>query len=282
MALDMSMIALVLLAAALHATWNALVKSSEHRVIMVSVIAIGGGLICLAITPFVAFPDKAAWGYLITSVLVHYLYYLFLLLSYRVGDLSHVYPISRGIAPLLVAGGAFIFIGEILSLNALAGMCLASIGIISLAFGKGWTKLEQLQPVAFALATGFFIACYTLLDGAGVRLAGDRIGYISWLFVLEGIPFLIWAIFWRARDVVNFIQKKPLVAFGGTVFATTAYGLVIFVMSMGAMAHVSALRETSTILASIIGVVILKESFGIKRIFAAICVASGVIIMNIA
>ncbi len=281
MALDISMIGLVLLAAILHATWNAIVKSSDHRVIMVSVIAIGGGLICLAITPFVNFPDRAAWGYLFISILVHYLYYLFLLLSYRVGDLSHVYPISRGIAPLLVAGGAFIFIGEKISLIALLGMCLASLGIISLAFNKGWREFEQLQPVAFALATGFFIACYTVLDGAAVRLSGDKIGYICWLFIFEAIPFLIWAIFWRPRDFINFLHKKPFIAIGGSVFATTAYGLVIFAMSMGAMAHISALRETSTILASIIGVVILKESFGIKRIFAAICVASGVIIMNL-
>ncbi len=281
MALDITMVGLVLLAAVLHASWNALIKSSVERVVAFAVIMIGGSLLSFIGTAFVSFPNSESWGYLATSVLVHYLYYTFLLLSYRVGDLSHVYPIARGVAPLLVAFGGFVFIGETLTIGAMVGVCLASLGIMSLAFDRGMPKGENLQPVIYALGTGFFIACYTLIDGAGVRLSGDRMGYIFWLFALEGIPFTIWALFWRAKDVAAFVITKPFISFGGAFATTAAYGLVIFAMSNGAMAHVSALRETSTILATIIGAVVLKESFGVKRFAASVFVTLGVIIMNV-
>jgi len=283
MALEISMVGLVLLAAILHATWNALIKSSGERMVAFGVITMGGSLLALTATFFVDFPNPESWGYIAASVIVHYLYFAFLLLSYRVGDLSHVYPISRGIAPLLVALGGYVFVGETLSFASIVGICIASLGIMSLAFERGLPRGDNLQPVVFALGTGFFIACYTVIDGAGVRLAGDRLGYIFWMFSFEGLPFVIWMIFWpgRGRDVLNFIKRKPLFAFGGSLFSITAYGLVIFAMSAGTMAHVSALRETSTILAAIIGVVILKETLGIRRIVAAGFVAAGVIVMNI-
>ena len=283
MTLDISMVGLVLLAAVLHAIWNALIKSSGERMIAFGVLTIFSSILALSLTPFVALPDPKSWGYIAASAVVHYLYFAFLLLSYRAGDLSHVYPISRGVAPLLVALGSYVFVGESMSLVAIFGICLASFGIMSLAFERGLPKGDNLQPVVFALGTGFFIACYTVIDGAGVRLSGDRLGYIFWLFSFEGVPFVIWIIFWqgRAREMMDFIKRKPLFSVSGAVFSVTAYGLVIFAMSLGAMAHVSALRETSTILASIIGVVILKEAFGVGRIISACFVAVGVIVMNI-
>ena len=282
MVLDPFIAALVLAAAFMHAGWNALVKGAgESRVVIFAVITLGGSVLSLPFIPFVSFPAPAAWPFLAASAVIHYLYYCFLLLSYREGDLSHVYPVARGVAPLLVAVGGYLFAGEELGSIALAGVAVTSLGIMSLALSGGRAGARNLRPLGFALATGVFIAGYTVVDGMGVRTAGDRIGYIVWLFVLEGIPFLVWALFWNARGMLAYLRARPWTALAGSGCHAGAYALVIFAMSLGAMAPISALRETSTILAAVIGALVFRESFGPRRILAAVVVTAGVILMNI-
>jgi drug/metabolite transporter (DMT)-like permease len=122
--------------------------------------------------------------------------------AYRSGDLSQVYPLSRGSAPLLVAGGAAWFTGEHLDVMALAGVSVISGGIISLVWSTNFRLGAERRAVAFSLLTGMMIATYTVVDGIGVRLSGNPAGYIGWLFILNPIPIVIIALARRSSFCV--------------------------------------------------------------------------------
>lgn len=280
MALDTIAVFLVLGAAFLHAGWNAMVKGATDRTSMFIGISLCGSLMSAAGAFFLPVPHPDSWLFLAASTMIHYAYYLFLMNSYRLGDLSQVYPVARGSAPLLVAIGGYFFAGESLSPLGLVAVAITSFGIMILAFEKGLPRGDQKKPVLFALATGVMIATYTVVDGMGVRRSGDPLSYILWLFALEGVPFLIWVAVWRKQRFLGYVRQNWHLVLAGGVATELAYGLVIFALSLGAMASVSALRETSTILATIIGAVVLKERFGKGRYVAASLVALGVVILN--
>ena len=280
MGLEGLAIGMVLAAAVLHASWNALVKSASDRVMTFATLSLGGMAFSLAVVPFLPLPDPAAWPYLIVSTLVHYGYYAFLIMSYRHGDLSKVYPLARGSAPLLVAAGAWFFAGEILSPLAIGAVVVTSAGIMMLAFEGGLPRDRDRIPVLLALATGCWIAGYTVVDGMGVRLSNAPISYILWLYVLEGIPFLLWVLIWKRRAFAAHLRANWLTGLGGSIASNMAYGLVIFAMSLGSMAAVSSIRETSSLLATVIGAVVLKETFTARRYLAAGLVSLGVVVLN--
>lgn len=269
---------LVLLAAVLHASWNALVKSGDALLRMALVHATAA-LCALPLLLVSAPPGRASWPYLLASIVVHQGYYAFLILGYQAGDLSQIYPIARGSAPLLVAIGAFVFAGETLSAPGMVAVLLICAAILSLAFAGGPQRRFG-APVLFALATGVTIAGYTLLDGLGGRLAGDVTGYIAWLFVLGAIPMTLFALVRRRRVLWPALRSDlPTGALGGA-FAFTAYGVVIWAMSLTPMTYVSALRETSVILAALIGTRLLREPLGARRVGAATAVALGVVLLQ--
>ncbi len=261
----------------LHAVWNALVKAGSERMLVLAAVNAVGMLAAALVIPFVDLPHSSSWPYLLLSCLLHYGYYFFLLQSYRVGDLSHVYPLARGTAPLLVTLGAFLFAQEILPWPAMIGVALACLGIISLAFEGGPPWKDDPRALLFALGTSVFIASYTVVDGLGVRLSGSPLGYIVWLFFLDGWILAGYAVYKRGRQTtLRFWRHQWKVCIGGGIASTLAYGLVIYAMSTGAMAAVSALRETSVIMAVLIGALQLRERVGWQRITAASLVVVGV------
>ena len=281
--LQPELVALVLVAALSHAAWNALVKSSGESGATFSIIVITCGSIGLAGVLVLPLPGPAAWPYLILSMIVHYFYYGFLMLSYRVGDLSHVYPLARGAAPLMVALGALVFAGEVLGGVATAGLLLASAGIMSLAFERGLPRGADAKPILFALGTGICIAGYTVVDGLGVRASGAALSYIFWLNLLEGVPLAVWLLARRRGSLASLSGRSWRIGILGGVLSALAYGLVIYAMSRGGMAHISALRETSTLFAALIGAYVLKEAPGSagRRIAAAVLVAAGVVTLQL-
>ena len=238
-----------------------------------------GALICLTMVPFVALPNAESWPYIIASVIVHNLYYLTMAQAYRAGDLSQVYPLFRGLAPVLVAIGAAAFADELLSRGALVGLVLICGGLMSITlFGAG-----KIPPVAlrWGIITSLLIASYTVIDGLGVRMSDNALSYILWLFILEVVPIGCWLLIYRRRQWINYMQgAKNTILFGG-IASSLAYGLVIYAMSLGALAVVSSLRETSVIFAALIGTLILGEPFGKQRVIAAILVGTGVVIIRL-
>ena len=272
---------LVLTAALLHASWNALVKKGGEPEFTIAAYQLVGGLVCLCIVPFVPLPHVDSWPAILASVLIHNIYYFSMAQAYRAGDLSQVYPLFRGLAPVLVAIGAAIFAGEILNAGTLAGLVLVSAGLMSITLFGG--TFGKIPPVAlrWGLFTSVLIASYTVVDGIGVRKAGNSLSYILWLFVFEVVPIGTWLLLTRRQAWFAYLRGSVgNILFGG-IASSTAYGLVIFAMSLGAMGIVSSLRETSVIFAALIGSLFLGEPFGKQRVIAASLVAAGIILMRV-
>lgn len=278
--MDWSIVALVLLAALLHACWNALIKADGDKFLFMALMAGGSGLIGLTLVPLVPVPAAASWPYIGASVALHTGYKLFLVQAYRHGDLSQVYPIARGVAPLIVTPLAVFFAGDVISLTSAAAIAIIGLGVASLAFRGGPPLAHDPRPVAYALATALFIAAYTLTDGLGARLAGSPHAYAVWLFVLDGVP-LTAIVLWRRRAVLTLAGAKALRGLAASVMSMTAYWLVIYGMTVAPIGPVAVLRETSVIFAAIIGALMLKEGLGRWRIAAASLVAVGVVMLRI-
>ncbi len=282
MALQPHLVFLVLLAAVMHATWNAVVKASGDRFLSFTAIrGTGTVLACLAVA-FVPVPAPEAWPYLLAGVVIHNCYYVVLLQAYRFGDLSHVYPLARGIAPVTVAGLAALFAGEVPGLGGITGIAMVSLGVASLMFAGGGLRGAAAKPIVLAVITGLFIASYTVVDGLGIRLGQTALGYIVWLNIGEGIPFMIAAWVRRRRDIGPFLKQHWPRTTGTGVLVVAAYGLVLYALGQGAMAQVSALRETSVLFAAIIGWTVLGEPFGRYRIAAAAVIVTGVVLLQTA
>lgn len=263
----------------MHASWNALVKSGGTPEFSIAAYR-GAGMLCILALPFVPLPDPASWWLIAASVAVHNLYYLTLAKAYRSGDLSQVYPLFRGLAPVLVAFGAWVFVGETLSVGGLVGIAVISLGLMSLAvFGRSKGQITSVA-LGWGVITSVFIAMYTVIDGYGVRQSGNALSYILWLFAFEAVPIVIWLLLKRRAEWFTYLRESAgSIAVGG-VISGAAYGLVIYAMSIGAIAVVSSLRETSVIFAALIGAFFLNEPFGKQRIIAASLVAFGIVLLK--
>ncbi len=271
----------MLLAALLHALWNALLKSGEDRVLVGVLLNLGASALALPVALVAGPPRPESWLYLGLSIVVHNGYFWLLILAYRVGDLSHVYPLARGSAPLLVAGLAYLAAGEVLGGGELAAVALVSAGVISLALdggrGHGGTA-----PLLYALAIAFLISAYTVIDGLGVRAAGDVPSYVAWLFLVDGLPFVAVATALRGRAAFAAWRTSWRAGLLSAVLAVSGYGLVVWAMSRAPIPHVSALRETSVVIATLIGALVLGEPFGARRVAAAVVVSAGIALLYLA
>jgi drug/metabolite transporter (DMT)-like permease len=282
-------VALLLLAALMHASWNAILKSDQSdRLATFGVIMTTGTAMGLAAVPFLPWIEPAAWKYLVASVLIHVLYYTFLLKAYSYGDLSHTYPIARGLGPLLVALVSGRFIGEHLRTQDIVGVLLLSFGLIALAM-----PLRNVVPrpgsrhglaTLFAVLTGITIAAYIIADGLGVRSAGPtfehRLSYIAWLCVVEGPWLLVLAIVIRPKTIWTHLRRTWWRGVIGGTIANVGYGIAIYALVLGPMAHVAALRETSVLFGALMGTLLLGEPFGVRRVAAAFVIVSGLVLMN--
>jgi drug/metabolite transporter (DMT)-like permease len=273
-------IGLVLLAALLHASWNAMAKSGGTPEYSIASYQLLGAMVCLPFLFTVPLPLAASWPMILLSVIWHNIYYFTLAKSYRAGDLSLMYPLFRGLAPVLVALGAAVFAHEWLSPGSMLGIGLISFGLISITLLGG--QFGRISPLAlrWGLATSLLIAIYTVTDGLGVRAAGNSLSYILWLFVLEPIPICLTLLLIDRAAWFNYIRHKPGKIVLGGLASSAAYALVIFAMGLGSMAMVSSLRETSVIFAALIGTLLFRESFGRQRIFASVLVVCGVILIR--
>lgn len=282
MSLEIEVVALVLAAAFLHACWNACVKVGGDRLATLAVVNGAAALIGALALPFVGNPEPESWPNLAASVVLHAAYYFFLVQQYRVGDLSHVYPLARGLSPLLIAGAAALFAGESLAPLAWLGICVASLGIVSLAFEGGPPWRRDPRPVLFATGTAVCIAAYSVVDGLGARAAGSAFAYVAWLHLLNGVPTTAWACIARRGRARAALKAEFAKGVTGGALQAVAYGAAVWAMSVTALGAVSTLRETSVIFAAAIGALALGERFGGRRIAAAALVAAGVIVLNAA
>jgi len=273
-------LAIVLAAAVLHASWNALVKAAKDRALVLAAVSSMHALLGLTLVLFATPPAAGSWPYIIASTIIHYGYYAFLFQSYRLGDLSQVYPISRGLAPVLVAVGAYVTIGETLSPAGWVGLIAISAGIGFLALQRGAAHADP-RAVMAATTTGILIAAYSVIDGIGVRLSHSPFGYMGWLFLLE-IPVSLFVLWRRRDDPHSFDWRTFRIGMIGGVCAVTAYGLVIYAKTIAPLGAVSAVRESSVIIAALIGLLLFGERPWLGRLASAAVVAGGVITLAFA
>ena len=215
--------------------------------------------------------------YAVLSAVLHVGYNLFLVRSYRAGDLGQTYPISRGSSPLLITIAASAFAGERVETSALLGIALVAGGIISLAFNGRKLAVPSLP---YALGTGCFIAAYSVVDGIGVRLSGAPMAYTFCMCALWCV--LMPAVYIGLRGAGNLFTLRPgfATAFIGGLVSLLAYGIVIYAMSGAPMGAVSALRETSVLFAALIGYFFLGETLTVRKMLACAVIAAGTIIIG--
>jgi drug/metabolite transporter (DMT)-like permease len=272
-------VALVLLAALLHATWNALTKRSSDPLLAIWLMALSSGLGALVLAPLASFPRPEAWPFLAASLLLHLAYMLFLVTAYRLGDLSQVYPIARGLGPCVVALLGAGFGGEPLSALQSMGLALASLSIASLAFARR-VALPGTRALLPALVTGLLIGSYTFVDAQGVRTCDSPFDFIMWSIFLDAVPMSVVALVWRRGRIAAFLRRDGRHGVAGGIMAVSAYGIVLWAMDSTPMASVAALRETSVVFAAWIGTRVLGEPFGGARVLAACGVAAGVVLLQ--
>jgi drug/metabolite transporter (DMT)-like permease len=273
-------IAIVIGAGALHACWNAIAKQIDDRLMGFAVIGIGSGVLGGLMLLVTGLPYRTAIPFAITSGVIHIGYNLGLMNSYRLGAFNQTYPIARGTSPLLVAVAAYFLAGEHLGVAALAGIITLAIGLMSLAFSSGRLTRADSPAVGLAVLTGLTIAAYTVVDGLGVRHAHDPWAYAALLFVLQGPPMAIFAAFRRPaskwRDTTT-IRYGLLAA----VLSVIAYAIVLWAQTRAPLAEVAAIRETSVVFAALIGLMVLGEDFGRRRVAAAVVIATGIVLIGL-
>jgi drug/metabolite transporter (DMT)-like permease len=272
----------VLAAAGLHAGWNAIAKGTSDRFGLfakASVVSVVLGTVLCVLMPF---PASASWAWLAGSVAVHVVYNLGLMAAYQLGDFNQTYPLARGLGPLVVAIVAALFLNEPLPPLPTAGVVLiaAAIGVLGLT---PWHRIrDNRAALTAAILTGLAIASYTLLDGVGVRRSGSPIGYAAWLLGLHGaVTIVVVLIIKRTRWAPSTPDKPaPWLLAGSTgVMSMLAYGLVLWAQAHGALAAIAALRESSVVVAAILGALFFREPMGRLRIAASFAVAAGVILL---
>jgi drug/metabolite transporter (DMT)-like permease len=270
-------ILLVLFAALLHASWNALLRGGNDRLWSMTIMCVAVAVASLGATFFLEPPAPASWKYAVLSAVLHVGYNLFLVRTYQVGDLGQTYPVSRGSSPVLIAIAAAIFAGERVEASALLGIALVSGGIISLAFKKRRLAVPGLQ---YALGTGCFIAAYSVTDGIGARVSGAPMAYTVWMCALWGV--LMPAVYIGLRGANSLFTPRPgfVASCVGGLVSLLAYGIVIYAMSGAPMGAVSALRETSVLFAALIGYFFLGESLTARKMLACAVIALGTIIIG--
>jgi len=271
----------VLLAALLHASWNAMIKGGGDVLHDTAGIVVGAMLIGLPFIFIVPAPSAAAWPFIIASVTVHLAYYWLMVSAYRAGDLSLVYPLMRGVAPLITAVAGIAVLGEMPVPVAWLGMLLVSAGVFALGY-RALGHAPSRAAVVFALANAVVIALYTLIDGYGARVSGNAWSYIVWLFVLDGIPFTLWMLATRRATFIAHLRNRSRRALLGGGLSAAAYAISVWAMTKAPVALVASLRETSVLFATLIGARLLHERLSARRWSGVIAVVLGVLALKAA
>jgi drug/metabolite transporter (DMT)-like permease len=280
-ALTLTVSLAVLLAALLHAGWNAMIKGGRDVLLESAGIVLGAGVVALPFAFVLPLPPTGAWLYIAGSLTIHLAYYTLMVNAYRVGDLSLVYPLMRGVAPLITGVAGIFLLRELPSAYGWFGMLLISLGVLALAL-RAPGHAPSRTATGFALANAAVIAAYTLVDGKGARVSTNAWSYIVWLFVLDTLPFSLYMLARHRVRFIQFLRANSGRALIGGGLSAGAYAIAVWAMTQAPVALVASLRETSVLFATLLGARVLKEQLSPRRWAGVIAVAVGVIALKIA
>ena len=273
--------ALVLVAALLHATWNTLIKFSGERLLVIACMDSVALLFVVVAVGFVSLPPLDIWPWIAASALFELLYRYLLIQAYRVGDLGLVYPLMRGLSPLVVLVLTLVFAGEVLNTQQILGILLIPFGMVCLLWqGGGGDRLPwSMLPVVVLI--GLCIGCYTFLDGQALRRWSHPLDYLVWLTLISAWPFPLLALVRKRAAFSLFWRTQWRLGLSVGLCVLLSYALVLWAMQLGSIAEAAALREVSVILVVLFGMRYLKEPFGRPRLIACGLVLIGMLVMKL-
>ena len=278
LAIGLGLFSAVTLAAA-----NVAVKMGTDILVGRAILSTSAALLSLPFLLLVPAPDSATLEALMLAVPAHFFYQLCLVRSMSRGDLSLVFPVMRGAAPLLSALAAFLLLGESLTPVALVGLLIATSAVLIFAIPPSGERLlahPDASALGWALATAAGVALYSVADARGVRTAPEPFTYIVLLFVSDWFLILLTALAFRRRELASVVRAKWGYGVAAGLLSIFSFGSALYAFSLMEVAKVSALRETAVVFAAVMGVKVLREGFGRRRILAALALAAGLVLMQ--
>jgi drug/metabolite transporter (DMT)-like permease len=279
--MDSLVFAAVLLAAAAHAAWNAAIKRGLDPLATTVLIAVGAGAVAVPILAWVGLPAAAAWPWVIASVFVHLGYFAGLIEAYRAGDMSQVYPIARGAAPLLTALVSTAALGERLGLLGWIGLLCLAGGVVTLSLRGGDLARLDRRAVGFALFTALTVCAYTVIDGVGVRAAGSALAYTAAAFFGNALIMALYGVARRGPKLLAGPWRGWRTGLGGGALQFASYGIALWAMTIAPIAVVAGLRETSVLFGALIAIAVLREPLRPMRAAAAVLIVAGLVMIKV-
>ena len=278
--MSLTVFIVVIFAAFLHATWNAMVKNEKDKYLAVSGIVFGHVPASIVVIFLIPSPSVESIPYIILSAILHNGYQWFLLSAYKFGDYTKVYPIARGSAPIFVSIVSLIFFAVVLSRFELLGIAVICLGILSLSFQDA-TSVTNRKAIIYALITGSFIMSYSITDGYGARISASILSYMGWSFILNAFLFAILLNFMKQPGIITRVAKDGKFIFfvGGTI-SYLVYAIIVWGFTQAPIPVVTALREISIVFALLIGTFFLKEKFTYLKTTAVLTIFFGVILLK--
>lgn len=277
--MGISVFAIVLVAAALHASWNAIVKGGGDTLLTTVLVTGAAALFAVVSLPFLPPPARASWAFIAASALLQIVYFVLVARAYRVADMSLTYPLMRGTAPVLVAIASVMWLSEPLSARAWLGLGVICAGILGMT---GAVPRNAKAGIGLALGNAIVIAGYTLIDGIGVRRSGAPAAYTLWIFLLSGVALSSWAWLRQRAVLQGYIRRNWHLGLVGGAGTIGSYGLALWAMTVTPVAIVAALRETSILFGTAISALLLHERVGRARIAGVCVIVVGAILLRLA
>lgn len=272
--MSLDMVAVVLVAAFLHASWNAIVKGGQNKLYEITLVTIGGGVLAGCTLPFLDLPARESWPLLALSSAIHFLYHLCIPAAYARMDLSYGYTLMRGTAPLFTTL-VLLSMGTPLSTGGAVGIACLCGGVLALSWDSFRTGRANVQGTLIALGTACIIMGYTLSDGFGARASGNALSYTAWIFFLNTFPITSYVLWRYHRDFIPYARSRVGMCLLSGGCGVGSYGIALWAMTHAPIPLVAALRETSVVFGMLLGVVILKEPFTKARAFAVALMLCG-------
>jgi drug/metabolite transporter (DMT)-like permease len=281
-AISLTVFLIVLAAAALHAGWNAMLKVGLEPLAAMVLINGAAGLVALPFLFWTGWPIIESWPYLVASVIIHLGYYFALAAAYARADMSQVYPVARGSAPLLTGLVSILALREPVSMQGALGIALLAFGIfvMSLKSAQDAARMDR-KALAFAGLTAVTICGYTLADGWGARVSGDPFAYSAALFFVDGVFFTLFTLVLKGWRWFIPMANYKLAGVAGGAMSGGAYSIAIWAMTVAPIPLVAAVRETSVLFGAAIAVLILKEPLRVNRVIAAVLIVAGLVMIRL-
>lgn len=277
--MSLTVFEIVLVAAVLHASWNAIVKAGKNTVLTMVLVTASAALWAVVLLPVLPSPSPESWPYIALSAALQIVYFALVARIYRIADMSQTYPIMRGAAPLIVALAGTLFLDETLSSPAWLGVCIICSGILIMLWSGGQKSRDGL---ILALLNALVISGYTLVDGIGVRLSAAPASYTLWIFLITGVVITCWATLTQWSQTCHYLRLNWHLGAVGGLGTLVSYGLALYAMTQAPVAVVAALRETSILFSAVISWLILKEHITVVRCVSVCVIAIGAITLRLA